>query len=480
MVVEYGLGEGSYMDDGSRLPLRRLIVVFIVLVALVWGLIWLIGYMTTGYLTVTTSNFSDTVSIKPLNSPAGGSQVKSAKHSITARLKPGQYVISASSHTLSSSKVVAVKARQNSKYRLDPPKASPLESVLPASPLGLAAGPTSLVYVDSFSGNVMRVGASGPARKLSGISVRQASLVSPSLGVVQDEQGRLYRVNNGSVAPLGTSGHTPDSFQSNISLSKSGLLAFTSKGKVYSGKLGSAYKPIHSSNSTTKVYCGGNKVAIVEKVDPEAEAEGENEVTVIDSSGHKVSKEMDALHAAWSPSGKYLFIAAEEGNYVYDSSLELVAALDPAPVSSFAWIDNHSLAYATGRYLSLYDPKNNRSGQIAKTQSDINLVSAASDSSYIYIGTESAGEVASSTVMRVGLKGQSIPDYLQTLGIFLPANIGVCSIGYVNFSKPTILAYYPPATTTPDFCINAGKGLLIDYGVDPGKFRYSAMPSVDR
>lgn len=463
------------MNDNSTI-IRKVLIGFLVFVVLVWGLIWLAHYLSTGSLTVTTTNITDTVSVRPLDSPLGSAQTKSAPHSLTARLKPGQYVISAASHSLSSSRVVSVRARQSAAYHMDPAKAATIEPVLPASVSDLAAGPSGMTYVDALTSNLMHMGLSGAPFRLAAFNVRQSSLPAPDSGVVQDKSGRLFLLNGVSVSPLDTGGHTPDKRQSNICLSKDGLLAFTSQGKVYSGRLGAGYAAVLPlEDQAAKVYCAGGKVAVVEKIDTEGQAEGIDRVTIINGSS-RVTREIPALGVSWSPSGKYLFIASEEDNRIYDSSLRLVARLDSTPFGAFTWMDEQRLAYATGRLFWVYDVAGQSASQIAQSDSDIGLLAGSTDGSRAYLATVGDGGGSGGAIQRVGLRGQSVPGKLGILNVFLPEDIGVCHLSYVNFGAPAITMTYPADSTPAQLCINAAKGQLAYYGVPSGRFQYIAAP----
>lgn len=461
----------------NGLPVKRILIGFVVIIAIIWGLI-LLHRSSTGSLTVTTNSKTATVSVRPLQAYQGGSQTKSATQTLKVRLKPGQYVISASDHAYITSKVVEVKAKQSRSYTLKLTVASVLEPVYSADATAVAADSSSLVYVDDATKSLMYLGPTGRPRLLGNVFVKQANLVSPKLGVVQGEDGKLYSVSGTSVTQLNTGGRTVSKDFYSISLSGTGLLAFISGHEIYAGQIGSTYKPIfHVDDDETKVFSGKGKVFVVAEPEGGGEAEGENEVSVVDvASGKKITKEFGALQASWSPSDKYLFVAAEDGNTLYDSSLNRVSTLDSIAFPSFAWVNDNVMAYATSSQAWLYNVSTKQASQIADSESQLTFVYVTPDHKYVYLASDAGSGSSSGGIARVGLAGQKVPSYLQTLDIFLPDTIGVCTLDYINFVRPTITIKYPSSGTDPKQCVKAAKGELNYNKVDPSKFDFVAIP----
>lgn len=464
----------------NGVPVRKVVIWGVAGLVLFFVLVFVFRLLTTGSITVTTNSRSGIVSLKSLNAAADSTNIKSAKHTLSLRLKPGQYLISAASHNSGVSKVVTVKARQSTSYTLTIPTPALAEPVIPDNATSLVADSQQLFYVNS-GGILNRLDTSNNIQDGYGSlsNIKAAVWSSTALGVIQTTDNSLYIVSNGSVQALQPPVKIPGSASSHIDLSRDGTLVFTNGGDVYSGKIGQIYKHIYKSgDQKVRVAAGGKNTAIIEALNKGKGGEGNDRVVVIDISGNKTVKEMGAQQAGWSPSGKYLFVADKNGgNYVYDSSLKLVRTLVSTPFGAFTWTNDDALAYGLGSGLWLYSVSGGQAYGISNMNGDaVRLISASSDGSYIYVVTDFSGQAGTGRVWRVGLKNQSVPNYLQALNVFLPENVGVCALSYVNFTKPVITAQYPAATTTPDFCTNAAKGEIQYYGLNSDKFSFSATP----
>lgn len=470
----------------AALSWRKLVLWGLLLILGVWFLMWLFSYLTLGRVTVETSKKTDTVSVRKLSySPSEAETIKSAQHSLSIKLSPGQYIISAGNRNLGTSKTITVKARQSSKYLINPKqiKSSTSEPVLSNGANSIAVDSSKLVYLSTQnSTGLYMIDANNKIQRLDDhLQLREASWASPDLGVLQDNNNKLYVVRGSVVAPLDLPVNIPSFESSSFSLSESGMLAFTKDRDVYAGQLGQSYKKIYRSvDPKARVSAIGSKVAIID-ASQESGVSGEEDnkkIVVIDSSGRKVQKEVqNAVRINWSPSGKYLYVATEVGDYLYTSSLNRIQTIDSQTVGAITWLNDNQLAYSKGKYLWLYNVVAASAQQLGYVSGgSITLAATSSDESYIYVVAGSATDPSNSQISRFGLKNQSVPSYLQTLNIFLPEDIGVCRVGYINFVHSTITVQYPAGATLPENCVKAAKGELRNYNIDASRLQFDATP----
>jgi hypothetical protein len=193
-----------------------------------------------------------------------------------------------------------------------------------------------------------------------------------------------------------------------------------------------------------------------------------------------VNKHMlDTTQAAWSPSGKYL-AANNKGNYViFDTSLHQLSSFSAPQSAAIAWLNNTTVVYNIANQLWRYDVLSKQSSQLVLLGAGNNItgIFPSQDSSYVYFATTSP---LKSQLFRVALKGQSYDRALSALSSFLPKDVGVCTLNYVNFSKPAVLIQYPSFESTASLCEGAAKGQLRYFGLDPDSFGYivSATPAI--
>jgi hypothetical protein len=302
-----------------------------------------------------------------------------------------------------------------------------------------------------------------------------------SLGVATDKNNTLYVIRNNTIRPMPIPFATDSSTPLSYDVSKTGKLYVSNGQYLYYGSVSGVLKNIYTKPSDVsgiEVYSGVDKAAVIE-------SRGENKSTIVlvNESGQIAKKDVVASNIEWSSDGQHLLAIGDFGNaIVLDASLNKITDINIKKGSNFIWKDDNNIFYSISNQLWNYNVDTNTSSLIANMPSglpgdgDITSIFPTSNNSYVYLNTKKIdvdGSNEGDRLFRVGLSGQSVANYLNSLSIFLPETINNdnCSINYINFTKPTILIQYWHNTTAL-ICTNATKAELTDYDVDPSNFQY--------
>jgi hypothetical protein len=444
-------------------------------------LVWAYQFLTTGTITVTAKNPSDNVSVSHIiegKSKSAG-LVKQTQQKLTVRVKPGRYEVSVGNRSAVSTKTIDIKARQHLSFTLGSSITYSSEPVLGQGAESIATDPAQLLFIDPSSRRLMRVDSGNNLGAISNspafASVKWNSI---SLGVGLSEGDVLFAVNNGTFSEiplpilLGQNEKEVD-----YALTSNGLVYVSDGAEIYKGNLGGSFEKIYTAGSPhLRLSASDSRLAVSSGGTGESEgAAGSDEkpkTVILDSSGKVLdSAEGEVAHRlAWSKNGQYLLAQGNSGITVYDSSFRLVKTVPVEASIGIAWVNAKEFVYGAGNAVWKTNVQSNQSEKITRVGgSSVDELSVSFDENYVYTVSPKS-DTSYSEVARTNLRGGLAPRYLQTLDIFLPKQVGVCFLSYVNFTKPAITLSYPASTTTADFCINAGKGELKYYNIDPNKF----------
>jgi hypothetical protein len=472
----------------ENINLKKIAAWFLAGVAALLLLSWLHSYFTNGTITVTTNDSSASVGIKQLTEPKKDSTpyFKTAPHTLSARLKVGKYQVFTFSGNFSTSKFIELKPHQKLNFNLTAPKASVPEPVYGNGAAGLITDGSQMFFIDPTTHYLSRI---DPQNNLTVIDktrpLTNAQWVNISMGVAEGQDHKLYLVQNNILSavnlPFSTSADTPMSY----SLTKAGKLYISNGKDIYSGTANGSFKKIYSSKGSGATIASAvdNKVAVIES---EEERQDKTSLIVVDENGKVSKKDIEAQQARWSPDGKYLLTNEDDGNVtLLNESLKKVTDTVIDNADHFEWSSSTSFLYGINNQLWNYDINTNQAQNIATmpsaTEGDGTIGAVfPTDTSYIYVTSQKVSidsENATYQLFRVGLNGQQVASNIQSVSIFLPETVGVCSLNYLNFKAPSIVVQYPTSSIAPA-CIDTAKQELQSYELNPGDFQIKAIPKI--
>ncbi|HEY5442575.1 MAG TPA: hypothetical protein VIJ68_03490 [Candidatus Saccharimonadales bacterium] len=472
----------------ENLPLKKILLAFIVFVVAIFVIIKLYIYLTSGYISVTTGS-SDYVQIQGVAGHGKSSLVsKQAQRRLSIRLLPGQYQVSVSDeHGFGAiGRVITLKARQRLHYSLMPNKPTYPQPVYGGSIHGLVADASQLLFVDGNNNSLKATSSSSGI--LATLSDPDQNIVSAKwskagLGMAEDSTGALYLVSNNALSPIKLPFNNNGSKLLTYDIAKNGQTYISNSKDLYLGSMGSNFKKIYSSSKGFRLVAAATDKVVVasgglnSQADEGGAATSTNTnpgyVTVINSAGKAHEIRWFASSIAWSPDGNYVLVSGASGNAVFDSSLHQVASMSVNNAGLITWLNNSDLLYAIDSQLWLYNIKTGQSEKLTALAMNDSLTAIypSSDGAYVYFSADN-GEQAE--VYRLGLMGQASNNSLTSLSIFLPETLGPCHLNYLDFNQPLLLIAYLPGDSAQN-CQSLGQGELQTYGLDITQFQYQLI-----
>lgn len=464
----------------NRIFYKRIVLVVSVFFFMV-AAIWIYKYLSTGKLIVSTDNSSTFIKITRLyETGKEKSFSKQAQGNLDIRVSPGKYEVAVFSKSLSASKIVRVQARQTKYINLNPPKVGSPEPVYGNGVSGLFASGSSAYFVDKSSQNLTRVLSDGKVFPISQTTFQSAKWVSLNIGAAVDTNNNLYKIRGNSIQKLSLPFDAKNGSGFSYDLSPLGDI-YLAYGKSLFKQEGFTFKKIYDAKQPIgDVSVSGSRIAIAEPFDIDSGFKG---LVVVLGDNSVVEKSIVSDNIAWSPDGSKLLVANKYGvNSIYNTSLKLLSSMS-SQGSHFVWANNSSLIYSVSGALWGYSIPSNTSQELSQMpgQGNIDGLYANSDGSYVYVSAQRvsiSGDTADQ-LFRVGLRGDGTNSNLLGLSVFMPESLDYCALNYVNFTKPTVLINYPQGSSAQD-CLDAAKGEVQSYNIDPSSLAYQLTPySVD-
>jgi len=433
----------------------RRILLYIILVCVIVGFIWwLVHYLTTGHITITTSSPNNTITLtKVSDDDDDGSTIfsKQAHGELSMTLPTGHYFATVQGNSVATTQAIVLKGGRRLNYRLNPPNTTGVEPVSYASGNYLAANSSHLYYVDSTNEGLYQIDSQNnitqidPSQRFQSIQWANATY-----GVGQDNSGELYIITNGSVQALTSLNPSAPRSVTHYAIAPDKELFYAVGSAIYSGTPGSGFKRIYTATKPFDLLAAANgKVAVIKAATDGGKNVTAPYVVVVNDSGksHEKGVELDNS-AVWSPNGSYLASVGEDGLMVFNSSLGTVATIANGTDNGLAWLDNTTLAYGGGG-LSTFNLTTGRASLLANMPLDegVSAITLSDNGAYLYLNAvDSNGNLQ---IKRVGLRGQNIPQTVYNLQDILPDNLSDFSLSLVNFAGlPTVLVQpYPDASS---------------------------------
>lgn len=461
-------------------------VIFVIL--LVVGL-WAYRYLSTGLISVKSTNSGDYVSIEGILKQGKNSLVsKQARQQLTVRVKPGSYQLSVyDKHGFSgSSRVVSIRARQHLSYTLSVSSAAAYpEPVYGNSVTGLVADQSRLTFVDTADSSLRTISTDDVLSPISDLIIKSARWSKPGLGAAQSNSNGLYVVRDGSLTPVKLPFRVSLEQTVNYDVSSREELYVSEGGNVYVSGYNDAFKKLFSAPDRFRLIAAGpGKVALAGGgVTAQADEGGsarqtktdQSYIYVVSDNGQTTKTSWPATSISWSPNGTYLLTAGPGGNVIFDGSLHKKYTISVNNADLVTWLTDDELLYSIDSQLWLYSIKSQQAEKItALPRGDsITAIYPSADSHYAYF-TSDNGEKRQ--LFRVPLNGQAVNTALTALSVFMPETLGGCSLNYINYVKPTIIVNYP-AGTTADKCSTVVQAEAAYYGVGSDGLVYQFSPS---
>jgi hypothetical protein len=428
------------------MTIKKIVLGFILCMALLLFIPWLIGYLEYGQLDVTTNSHLSTITLtKSIGTKNSGSKAFSeqAHGSISARLKSGSYLVSVQLGSNSTAEYITVKAHSTKHVTINLVSAGGVEPVTYDFAQDVVADSSRLIYLASDDFSLNELGSQNTDTQIdSNYTFQAIAWANTSFGVGQEPNGKLFVIQNGSVSPL----NSPVSNQNDSSLifavapNKNIYLALGSS--VYSGTASGGFKKIYADRESGAILAPGlAKVTLINTGYSGVPAS----LVTVDNSGKQLERQQNTFintWSSWSPHDKYIAVNGASAGEVLNSSMQEVATIPQGNFTNPVWLNDNTLFYSINDQLWSYNVQTQRSQVIANMPNgeQIKELTVSTDGAYIYLVTSDSSN--NQAIRRVGLQGQQVPDDIYQLQDFLliPPTPGAgYAFGLVNFSGEPVV-----------------------------------------
>lgn len=456
------------------------VILGFVAIGILW---WLANYLSTGIIEITTNNKNDTITLQETT----GSKpfVKIGASSVSATVKHGQYIAKVRNGSRTTIQVINFNEGHKT-FRYFVSLTSPLKTEPVAYENGqdIDATTDQLVYLNASSGMLRQINNENNLTDLNNTLLFQTvKWASPSFGVGQIGDGRLYTIAGNSVNSL----KVPFSYGGqhvNFDVLPDKKIYVSYGADVYSGSQSEGFKKIYTSSSSNPALVAGTSGLAVSdsKYGKNATHISKPLLTTINVNGKNPKKNVEAERMAWSPNGQYLAVGNQANPTIYNNNLRQVAVIPTNfVVGQFEWLNNTTLLYTSSSELWTYDLTTQKIQLLVNmaTSDSITGLYLSQDRSYVYLTTFDSGS-GSYEIKRVGLNHQKVPDYIYRLQDILPDRVGNYVTLMVNFyGQPKMIVSIPPGTSAQND-LNAVIGDLQSRGFSPNELRFQTMPVESR
>jgi|GEM_PF-7059936 len=443
--------------------IRRFLVLGLVIVVAIPLCFYAYHLLTTGKISIKTNQPAGYIK---LSSGAGGTNtMKSTQgQKLNARLKPGTYTVLASTSTAYTSQVIHLDARKHISLSINLKQPGSPEPVASKSALGLGVASGALYYIDSATGNLRQINSEGDIATISTANFKKARWTNSGTGLLIDAGSNLYTFNNGSLTALALPFTTNNNPSIDFDISPDGDVYVSNGQAVFNKTPSGDFKQIYSSGNGYNVglRASDSAVSFIEK-----NSDGQTSVVVVSRDGSVKRTRADADSLAWSSDGTRLAALSSSGSgSIYDSSLANPVPLPNTKATNPTWV-GQDLLYSVGNIFWRYSLANHQAQAIVRLPANqsIKASSLSPDQKYLYFST-------GSSLMRITPQGRTSSNSLSALNAFLPENVGVCSLDYTNFIKPTITVQFPALETSAEICLNLAKRQVSYFGLDTNTFQF--------
>lgn len=440
------------MEPTTRLTRRNVVLVALaILVFLLARQLFIV--LTTGKIVVTTNDKANIVTLREIHSP--DKQTKTGNTSF--RVAAGTYIVTVTGNQLSSQEVVSVKVRETKKVSLNL-KAMIAIGVEPASSRearSLVVGTAAASFIDATNNNTYSVGQAGNETLIdSDHSFKTISWADPTFGVGKDKNNQLQLINNSQVQALTLpNGFRADSDTISFAVSPNRTIVISDGSRVYSANYGSSYTVAYTSKSTDSIsvlYAQNGSVLLLQtptQVDPNNHGDSDElgGYVLVDKTGKAYTHEGNSYESVLSPDGQHVALSGNAGTAIYDNHFQKVIDIPTSNVIAVTWINTHTVLYTFNSQLWQYDMNAGKATMLTDVsdKGPINTITASRDGQYVYFLIQNKDNSSAFNLYRIALDGQPPLSLMVKLGVFLPNVVDACSLGYENFTQPTVVVHGP-------------------------------------
>lgn len=461
--------------------MKKVLVLSLLGLVVVGVLTWSAGYLSTGTIVITTGRQDSTISLRGANQ--GNSFNKIGLGSLSATVSHGLYTATVKN----GSQVVMQsinfnKGHRTLRYSIALSGLLQVEPVAYQNARSLAASNTELVYLGAGDENLHKIdNQNSVTTSNSSRRFKTVKWASTAFGVGQDNNGRLFIINNASASLL----RVPFTYGGeavNFDVAQNKQIYVSYGAAVYAGDQSGNFKKIYAAMSAGPVLSAGtDRVAIADKTERQSNGVSQPVLAIVSNAGKVTNSkgEGEIRSLVLSPNGRYLVSANESSAGVYNASLQKIATVPAdSSVSYVAWLDDTRFVYASGGGLWLYDLSAQKTELLANVpflDGSITGLYVSGDGSYVYL---TAGSNNGYAVFRVGLRGQQVPDYIAKLQDILPLTLNDCSVSVVNFTQPAaiLVQSFPSGNLSPQAYLQEAQSGLTRSGFDVSKFQFKFVP----
>jgi hypothetical protein len=453
---------------------KRLLLYGLIAICAIGLGVWLYNYLFFGTVEVTSKN-GEIVLSYPTANGVSGATIHQGAPEVKARLKSGNYIVSAASGQAAVSQTIHVKAHTFVKYDITPLVPGFLEPVLAESSQNIAAG-SRLVYLSSAESKLYQVDS---ANNLSAIApnntFRVVHWADPSYGVAQDNNGNLYAIDGTTVRSLSLPNDIKEKQYLQYSVTHNHSVYVADGSDLYLGSETGGFKKIQSNLTPASLIVAGDSIVAWVNDNDTNQQESPPSITVI-GKGKEVTRDgIGSFVGAWSSDDKYLAVSSQNGGEILDNQLKHVATIPQSSLKNPVWLSAAKLAYSTAGQLWVYDLTLQRAEVIGQANAGetIEEIAPSQDGSYLYVKVKGVNDTSS--IRRLSLKNTPLSPLLTKLTVFLPLNLSECAAGYLNFTKLSVLVRpYNPSLTSQ--CLQDVRSNLADDQVDVSSLSFMVGP----
>jgi hypothetical protein len=465
------------VDVGSQLNLKKLVLVFASIVVGIGLLSWLWDFYHSGKIIITTDNPNNTIVLTKVakDGKADETKIFKAHEKLSVTVDVGSYSASVNGNSVATVQTLDLKPRQTLTYKINPINATGVEPVAYKNAQNIAVSAKELIYLDPSSSKLNTIDKQNNVTEVNTpYHFQDVKWANPSFGIGQNV-GHLYIIENNNISEL----EMPfpyDGKPVSYDVLPDKKIYVSSGSDVFVGNKEGNFKKIYTATSPNPALAASNNgVAVSDsKYGGNASDIDKPLLAVINNSGKVTKKNAESERLAWSPDGKYLVAANEVNPIIYDTSLRSITTIPTkSAVGQFRWLNDTSVIYAMEDQFWVYDLQNKKSQLFANMplNDSITGLYLNADRDYVYLTTLNSYS-QTPAIKRVGLKGQSVPEYMYRLQDILPRNYEQYSLSLVGFSRPSNIVVQPYGhTSTPDY-VGEARERLRALGFNPNQFQF--------
>jgi hypothetical protein len=441
-------------------------------------LLQFLAYLHKGTIIISSSAPHNTITLTKVASDdddddESAPQTFTGHNSLSETVGLGRYVASVQGNSVATTQIIDLKSHETLRYIINPITTTSMAPVAYQSAQNLVTNDSSLVYLDTTTRQIDEISNNTITVLSPNNSFQSVKWANVSFGVAQDTSGHLFLIQNGSVSPL----TVPQIYYPNIpvgyAVAPDEQIYVSFGATVYVGNGGGNFKELYTAKTSAIGLIAGPSQVIVSESISEAGKVQQDEVEVSDS-GKVANKDFDLGTVVWSPNGQYLASSNEDGGVLYNNATGDSSPIPDVSLTSFingmVWLNNTTLLFSNGGQVWAYNIANQKSQLIANTPLDVSATELSLNSSHTYLYILTGNSSGNTAIRRVGLAGQSIPNYIYQLQDILPDRLDNYSLSLINLTGTPVVLVQPYPDAPPANYIQTATTQLQSLGFNTSQF----------